>query len=54
MSSPQVKPETTLNENEENDLLETMASEDAKNQWKPTTVLAALVFVIISVAYSRV
>jgi hypothetical protein len=54
MNSPHAKPETTLNENEENDVSETMASEDAKNQWKPTTVLAALVFENISVAYSRV
>jgi len=45
MSSPQAKPEATLNEHEENDVsMETMASEDAKNQWKATTVLAALVF----------
>lgn len=46
MSSPQTKPEAISNENEEADVsTETMASEDAKNQWKATTVLAALVSV---------
>jgi len=46
MSSPQTKPEATSNENEDTDgSTENMASEDAKNQWKATTVLAALVSV---------
>jgi hypothetical protein len=55
MSLPQAKPEATLNENEENDVpAETMASDDAKNQWKATTVLAALVLVDPCVTYYRV
>lgn len=55
MSSPPTKPEATSNENEENDVsMETMGSEDAKNQWKATTVLAALVSIEMSVSHPRV
>jgi hypothetical protein len=46
MSSAQVKPEVTMQEEfDEMDNTEPLASEDAKNQWKATTVLAALVSV---------